>query len=43
MIALAAIKPFVDIKDILVAGGVIGIVVGLGAQKIMTDILAGFS
>jgi len=42
IIALAAIKPFVDIKDILVAGGVIGIVVGLGAQKIMTDILAGF-
>lgn len=42
IIALAAIRPFVDIKDILVAGGVIGIVVGLGAQKIMTDILAGF-
>lgn len=42
IIVLAAIKPFVDIKDILVAGGVIGIVVGLGAQKIMTDILAGF-
>ncbi|MCM3587447.1 mechanosensitive ion channel family protein [Mesobacillus maritimus] len=42
IIILAAIKPFVDIKDILVAGGVIGIVVGLGAQKIMTDILAGF-
>lgn len=42
IITLAAIKPFVDIKDILVAGGVIGIVVGLGAQKIMTDILAGF-
>lgn len=42
IIALAAIKPFIDIKDILVAGGVIGIVVGLGAQKIMTDILAGF-
>jgi moderate conductance mechanosensitive channel len=42
IIVLAAIRPFVDIKDILVAGGVIGIVVGLGAQKIMTDILAGF-
>jgi small-conductance mechanosensitive channel len=42
IIALAAIKPFFDIKDILVAGGVIGIIVGLGAQKIMTDILAGF-
>jgi small-conductance mechanosensitive channel len=39
---LAAIRPFVDIKDILVAGGVIGVVVGLGAQKIMTDLLAGF-
>jgi moderate conductance mechanosensitive channel len=42
IIVLAALRPFVDIKDILVAGGVIGIVVGLGAQKIMTDILAGF-
>jgi len=42
IIVLAAIRPFVDIKDILVAGGVIGIVVGLGAQKIMTDLLAGF-
>ncbi|WP_428912289.1 mechanosensitive ion channel family protein [Niallia sp. Krafla_26] len=42
IILLAALKPFVDIKDILVAGGVIGVVVGLGAQKIMTDILAGF-
>lgn len=42
IIVLAAIKPFVDIKYILVAGGVIGIVIGLGAQKIMTDILAGF-
>lgn len=41
IILLAVIRPFVDIKDILVAGGVIG-VVGLGAQKIMTDLLAGF-
>ena len=42
IIFLAMIKPFVDIKNILVAGGVVGIVVGLGAQKIMTDLLAGF-
>ena len=42
IIILAMIKPFVDIKNILVAGGVLGIVVGLGAQKIMTDLLAGF-
>ncbi len=42
IIILAMIKPFVDIKNILVAGGVVGIVVGLGAQKIMTDLLAGF-
>ena len=34
--------PFVDVKDLLVAGGVIGIVIGFGAQSIIRDFLYGF-
>ncbi|WP_407271620.1 mechanosensitive ion channel family protein [Radiobacillus sp. PE A8.2] len=41
IITLAAIKPFVNVQELLLAGGVIGIVIGFGAQKLIQDILAG--
>ncbi|MCT2535170.1 mechanosensitive ion channel family protein [Aquibacillus koreensis] len=41
IIIIAAIKPFVNIQELLLAGGVIGIVIGFGAQKLIQDILAG--
>ena len=39
IILLAAIKPFIDFKQLMVAGGVLGIVIGFGAQKSMTDFI----
>ncbi|MBM7570226.1 mechanosensitive ion channel family protein [Aquibacillus albus] len=41
IIIIAAIRPFVNIQELLLAGGVIGIVIGFGAQKLIQDILAG--
>jgi small conductance mechanosensitive channel len=38
---VAAIQPFFDLKQILVAGGVFGIVIGFGAQSLIKDIFAG--
>lgn len=42
VIGISAINPFIDLKELLVAGGVIGIVIGFGAQKLIQDIIAGF-
>lgn len=42
IILITAIHPFVDLKQLLVAGGVIGIVIGFGAQSLIKDILTGF-
>lgn len=42
IIVIAAIEPFIDIKNLLVAGGVIGIVIGFGAQSAIKDVLYGF-
>jgi moderate conductance mechanosensitive channel len=42
VIVIAALKPFVDIQNLLVAGGVLGIVIGFGAQSSIKDVLHGF-
>lgn len=42
IIVMVALKPFVDVKNLLVAGGVLGIVIGFGAQSVIKDILYGF-
>ena len=42
IIAISLINPFVDIKKMLVAGGVLGIVIGFGAQSLIKDVLTGF-
>lgn len=42
IIILSAIQPFFDLKQILVAGGVLGIVIGFGAQTLISDIFTGF-
>lgn len=42
IILLAAMQPFVDLKQLMVAGGVLGIVIGFGAQSLIKDILTGF-
>lgn len=42
VIVIAALEPFIDIKNLLVAGGVLGIVIGFGAQSAIKDILYGF-
>lgn len=42
IIVFAALEPFIDIKNLLVAGGVLGIVIGFGAQSAIKDILYGF-
>ncbi|MFX3622575.1 MAG: mechanosensitive ion channel family protein [Ectobacillus sp.] len=42
IVILVAVKPFIDLKQILVAGGVIGIIVGFGAQSAIRDFLYGF-
>lgn len=42
IIVIAALKPFVDIQNLLVAGGVLGIVIGFGAQSAIRDLLYGF-
>ncbi|NEU31786.1 mechanosensitive ion channel family protein [bacterium LRH843] len=39
---IAAIKPFVgDLKEVILAGGIIAAVIGFGAQKLINDILSG--
>lgn len=42
IVIVCAIQPFFDLKDILVAGGVLGIVIGFGAQSLISDIFTGF-
>lgn len=42
IILLTAIKPFIEIRELLVAGGVLGIVIGFGAQSAIKDMLYGF-
>ncbi|UOY93970.1 mechanosensitive ion channel family protein [Ectobacillus sp. JY-23] len=42
IVLLVAIKPFIDLKQLLVAGGVIGIIIGFGAQSAIKDFLYGF-
>ncbi|WP_088102303.1 mechanosensitive ion channel family protein [Halalkalibacter urbisdiaboli] len=42
IIMLTALRPFIDIRELLVAGGVIGIVIGFGAQSAIKDMLYGF-
>lgn len=42
IILIAAIKPFVvDLKEVVVAGGIIAAVIGFGAQKLINDIISG--
>ena len=42
VILVAAIKPFVgDLKDLILAGGIIAAVIGFGAQKLINDLLSG--
>ncbi len=42
VIFIAMIKPFIgDLKDLLLAGGIIAAIVGFGAQKIINDLLSG--
>lgn len=42
IVLFAAIQPFIEIRELLVAGGVIGIVIGFGAQSAIKDVLYGF-
>lgn len=42
IILIAAIKPFVgDLREVIVAGGIIAAVIGFGAQKLINDIISG--
>ncbi|WP_255452280.1 Mechanosensitive ion channel [Sporosarcina sp. ANT_H38] len=42
IIIVAAIKPFVgDLKEVIVAGGIIAAVIGFGAQKLINDLISG--
>ncbi|MDQ0243155.1 small conductance mechanosensitive channel [Bacillus fengqiuensis] len=42
VILIAAIKPFVgDLKELILAGGIIAAVIGFGAQKLINDLLSG--
>ncbi len=42
IILIAAIKPFVgDLKEVIVAGGIIAAVIGFGAQKLINDLISG--
>lgn len=41
IILFAAIQPLFDLKQLLVAGGVLGIVIGFGAQALISDIFTG--
>lgn len=42
IIIIAAIKPFVvDLKEVIVAGGIIAAVIGFGAQKLINDLISG--
>ncbi|HWO97818.1 MAG TPA: mechanosensitive ion channel domain-containing protein [Bacillus sp. (in: firmicutes)] len=42
VILIAAIKPFVgDLKELVLAGGIIAAVIGFGAQKLINDLLSG--
>lgn len=42
IVLIAAIKPFViDLKEVIVAGGIIAAVIGFGAQKLINDIISG--
>ncbi|WP_342511839.1 mechanosensitive ion channel domain-containing protein [Sporosarcina sp. FSL K6-1522] len=42
IIIIAAIKPVVgDLKEVIVAGGIIAAVIGFGAQKLINDIISG--
>jgi small-conductance mechanosensitive channel len=42
IVVFFAINPFVDVSKILAGAGVVGIVLGIGAQSIIKDILTGF-
>ncbi|RBW69239.1 mechanosensitive ion channel family protein [Bacillus taeanensis] len=42
IVLITAVKPFIEIKELLVAGGVLGIVIGFGAQSAIKDMLYGF-
>ncbi|MFK4998397.1 mechanosensitive ion channel domain-containing protein [Bacillus sp. N9] len=42
IILIAAIKPLlVDLKEVILAGGIIAAVIGFGAQKLINDIISG--
>jgi small-conductance mechanosensitive channel len=42
IILIAAIKPFIgDLKEVIVAGGIIAAVIGFGAQKLINDLISG--
>jgi len=42
IILIAAIKPLVgDLKEVIVAGGIIAAIIGFGAQKLINDIISG--
>ncbi len=42
LVLIAAIKPFVvNLKEFIVAGGIIAAIVGFGAQKLINDLLSG--
>src|SRR6185312_7084904 len=42
IILIAAIKPFVvDLKEVILAGGIIAAVIGFGAQKLINDLISG--
>lgn len=42
VILIAAIKPFVgNLKELILAGGIIAAVIGFGAQKLINDLLSG--
>ncbi|WP_100407122.1 mechanosensitive ion channel family protein [Bacillus solitudinis] len=42
VVLVTAIRPFIEIRELLVAGGVLGIVIGFGAQSAIKDMLYGF-
>jgi len=41
IVVISAIQPFFDLREIMVAGGVLGIVIGFGAQSLIKDIFTG--
>jgi small-conductance mechanosensitive channel len=42
ILLLAILKPFVDLTSLLAGAGVLGVVLGFGAQSLIKDILTGF-